>query len=59
MKEKLIVGMCVMCGILFICVMTYGINYVRKTISYDMFYKSQVEETIREMVKPEYLINNE
>jgi hypothetical protein len=44
--------------LLMVCVI-YVSFYVKKTVSYNLIYKSKVEETIREMVKPEYLINNQ
>jgi len=44
-------------AILIICVSIYGIYWLAKTGSYFFFYESMVQDTIREMVKPEYLIN--
>lgn len=40
--------------ILAIC-FTYGCYWLVKTVSYFFFYESMVEQTVREMVKPEYL----
>jgi len=34
----------------------YAVWWVAKTGSYVFFYEAMVQETIREMVKPEYLI---
>lgn len=34
---------------------TYGIYWLFKTISYQIFYESMVKQTIIELVKPEYL----
>ena len=34
----------------------YGSYWIAKTVSYAIFYENMVEQTIREMVKPEYLI---
>ena len=36
-------------------VMSLGFRSCRKSINYSIHYKSHVEETIRDMVKPEYL----
>lgn len=36
-------------------IFTYGVYWVFKTISYELFYEDMVEQTVREMVKPEYL----
>lgn len=33
----------------------YGMYWIFKTVSYELFYESMVKDTIREMVKPEYL----
>lgn len=33
----------------------YGAYWVAKNVSYALFYEDMVQETIREMVKPEYL----
>lgn len=33
----------------------YGSYWIAKTVSYSFFYESMVEQTVREMVKPEYL----
>lgn len=33
----------------------YGCYWVAKSMSYAIFYESMVEQTVREMVKPEYL----
>lgn len=34
----------------------YGCYWIGKTVSYTIFYESMVEQTVREMVKPEFLI---
>jgi hypothetical protein len=34
----------------------YGCYWIAKSVSYAIFYEGMVEQTIREMVKPEYLI---
>jgi len=44
--------------VLFIIVMifiSYGAQEIAKTISYSWWYEDMVKETVREMVKPEYL----
>jgi len=33
----------------------YGVVSLKKTVSYNMYYKDNVEQTVRDMVKPEYL----
>lgn len=38
------------------CLFTYGVYWVLKYGSYVFFYQAMVQETIREMVKPEFLI---
>ena len=42
-------------GVILFCVVIYGMYWVFKTVSYSIFYESMVEQTIIEMVKPEYL----
>jgi hypothetical protein len=34
----------------------YGMFWIGKNLSYTFFYRSLVESTVTEMVKPEYLI---
>jgi hypothetical protein len=34
----------------------YGAFWLKKTLSYSWAYEDMVEQTVREMVKPEYLI---
>ena len=41
--------------IVIVCAITYGMYWIFKTVSYEIFYESMVKETVREMVKPEYL----
>lgn len=38
-----------------ICSFIYGCWWVVKTCSYTIFYENMVEDTIRDMVEPEYL----
>jgi hypothetical protein len=33
----------------------YGMYWIAKTISYQIFYEDMVQRTVTEMVKPEYL----
>jgi hypothetical protein len=40
------------------CLLLYGTYWVVKHVSYFFFYEDMVKETIRELVKPEYLIIN-
>jgi len=43
-------------GVLFvICFFIYGGYWVTKHVSYAIFYEDMVQDTIKEMVKPEYL----
>lgn len=42
--------------ILFVCLMLWGMYWVAKTFSYWVFYEDMVKETIKQMVKPEYLM---
>lgn len=37
------------------CTAIYGMYWVAKTVSYEIFYKDMVEQTVREMVKPDSL----
>jgi len=43
-------------GICIILSCIYGLYWVGKTVSFGVFYKSMVIETIHDQVKPEYLI---
>jgi hypothetical protein len=43
-------------GIILWAGITYGLYWVVKTVSYELFYADMVEETVREMVAPEFLI---
>ena len=42
-------------GILLVGCLIYGGYWITKSVSYSFFYESMVEQTVREMVKPEYL----
>lgn len=56
-KNRLVV---ILVGLLVItCIfgLAYLGIYIKKSVSYNLIYKDKVEETIREMVKPEYLNN--
>ena len=44
-----IIGTLIFCGFL------YGAYWIAKTVSYNVFYEDMVQQTITEMVKPEYL----
>ena len=41
--------------ILIIGLVVFGLYRVSKRVSYNLWYKPMVEQTIREMIKPEYL----
>ena len=37
------------------CLAIFGIYWVAKTVSYQIFYEDMVKQTISQMVKPEYI----
>lgn len=41
--------------IVFILAIAFGGWWIKKTISYNFFYESSVQETVKKMVKPECL----
>ena len=43
-------------GIILVCLVIWGCYWLAKTFSYWLFYEDMVKETIRELVKPEYLL---
>jgi len=43
-------------AIIISCLIAYCMYWVFKTLSYAFFYQDMVIETIKEIVKPEYLI---
>jgi FtsZ-interacting cell division protein ZipA len=45
-------------GIVCIIAIIYGAYWIVKTVSYQVFYKEMVEQTMRNMVKPECLKRN-
>ena len=47
----IILGLALTCGVI------YGMYWVAKTLSYTIFYEDMVGDTVREMVKPEHLID--
>ena len=51
MKKVLLVCFAIV-GISFF---VYGTYWIAKTVSYTIFYEDMVQETIKEMVRPEYL----
>ena len=53
--EKLAIGGMVLVAIALICGGIYGCYWVAKSVSYGFFYEGMVQQTITEMVKPEYL----
>ncbi len=42
-------------GLILFCAVIFGMYWVFKTVSYTLFYDAMVQETVREMVKSEYL----
>jgi len=53
-ESKMQVGVSII-GTLIFCVFLYGTYWVAKNVSYAIFYEDMVQQTITEMVKPEYL----
>lgn len=51
MKQLITIILLVLIVIFFI----YGLFKIKKNINYSMAYKTMVEETVKEMVKPEAL----
>ena len=41
--------------VLLVCAALYPFYWAAKTVSYEIFYKDMVQDTVREMVKPECL----
>lgn len=58
MKDKLKIGLLIFFLIILVPTIIGGVFWVKKTVGYKMIYETQVEETVRRMVKPEYLIEN-
>jgi len=48
-------GIMTILGIILFCAFVYGMYWVFKTVSYSIFYEAMVEQTIIDLVKPEYL----
>jgi hypothetical protein len=42
-------------GLVLTCGVIYGFYWIAKTVSYTIFYEDMVQDTVKEMVKPEYL----
>jgi hypothetical protein len=55
MKDMILKGIFGIAGVALICGFIYGSYWVAKTVSYSFFYESMVENTVRDLVKPEYL----
>ena len=53
-KAVLKISMCIV-GLVVMVGFFWGCYWVSKTVSYSLFYESMVEETVVDMVKPEYL----
>ena len=54
MEGLKIAGMIIF-GVILWVAFIYGCYWVAKTMSYAFFYESMVQDTVRELVKPEYL----
>jgi len=52
MKNYIAIGALIVVVLLFV---VYGVFWVSKKVSYEVFYEGQVKDTIKEMVKPEAL----
>ena len=56
MKDTLTIAGIIILTIVAIAPFCYGAFWLKKTPSYSWAYEDMVEQTVREMVKPEYLI---
>jgi hypothetical protein len=48
-------SMATLLSLILVCGLIYGMYLAFKTLSYVFFYESMVQQTVKEMVKPEYL----
>ncbi len=55
-KKKLWIVLSIIIIIVLSAIALYGLYWIFKTFSYWLFYEDMVQQTIREMIKPEYLI---
>ena len=44
--------------VLLFCAVIYGVYWVAKSVSYEIFYEDMVQDTVCEMVTAEYLNQN-
>jgi hypothetical protein len=44
-------------GVLLVCLFTYGMYYIFKSVSYNLFYEDMVKDTVLEVLKSKQLIN--
>lgn len=44
-------------GVLLFCLFTYGMYYIFKSVSYNLFYEDMVKDTVLEVLKAKQLIN--
>jgi len=51
-------GLTFVVGAIISIAVIYGMYWVTKTVSYKVFYQSMVQDTVRQMVKPEYLMGD-
>ena len=56
MKDTITIAGIITLTIAAIAPFCYGAFWLKKTLSYSWAYEDMVEQTVREMVKPEYLI---
>jgi type II secretory pathway component PulC len=54
MENVKMISLCII-FVLIIISFIFGLYYLKRTINYNLYYKGQVEQTVKEMVKPEYL----
>jgi len=55
MKKQIQSAILIVIGIVLFFAVLYGAYWIIKTFSYWLFYEDMVRESIRQMVKPEYL----
>lgn len=58
MKEEILKGISILAVICLMGGFVFGCYWLAKRLSYEWWYESMVQETVREMVKPEYLVDS-
>jgi len=54
-KSTIIAGACTVAAIAVVILITWGVWQVGRKWNYELSYKSMVQDTVKEMVKPEAL----